>query len=159
MYARYLLVDSVSAQWAAFKRGFDLVCTGGRAMNLFVWQELELLICGSALLDFQALERGARYDSRYSPQHPTVQRFWRVVHSLSEAEKRLLLHFATGSDRAPIGGLSELHLVIVFQPDSERLPSAHTCFNHLLLPDYQTEEKMRRQLLLAISNAEGFGMM
>ncbi len=36
---------------------------------------------------------------------------------------------------------------------------AHTCFNHLLLPEYSDKEKLRRCLYTAISNAEGFGLM
>lgn len=38
-------------------------------------------------------------------------------------------------------------------------PAAHTCFNHLLLPEYSSEAVLREKLLLAISNAEGFGLM
>jgi hypothetical protein len=38
-----------------------------------------------------ALERGARYDARYSPQHANVRRFWQIVHALSDAEKRHLV--------------------------------------------------------------------
>jgi hypothetical protein len=41
-----------------------------------------------------------------------VKWFWEVVHELSEERKKKLLHFATGSDRAPIGGLKNLQLVI-----------------------------------------------
>lgn len=74
-------------------------------------------------------------------------------------EKKRLLFFATGSDRSPIGGLGNLQLAISRQPDSDRLPSAHTCFNHLLLPEYATKEKMRERLIAAINNAEGFGLM
>jgi hypothetical protein len=43
--------------------------------------------------------------------------------------------------------------------DSERLPSAHTCFNHLLIPEYSSKEKLQQKLLLAITNSEGFGLM
>eukprot|EP00960_Hanusia_phi_P014573 430137-Hanusia_phi.AAC.1 len=43
----------------------------------------------------------------------------------------------TGSDRSPIKGLGSMTFVISRNgPDSERLPTAHTCFNHLLLPEY-----------------------
>jgi ubiquitin-protein ligase E3 A len=71
-----------------------------------------------------------------------------------------LLFFATGSDRAPIGGLSKLGLVITRQgPDSEKLPTAHTCFNHLILPEYSTKEKLKEKLKKAINNAEGFGLL
>ena len=43
-------------------------------------------------------------------------------------------------------------------PDADRLPTAHTCFNALLLPEYHTRAKLRNHLLLAIENAEGFGL-
>jgi hypothetical protein len=42
--------------------------------------------------------------------------------------------------------------------DSERLPTAHTCFNHLLLPDYSSREKLEQKLKLAITQTEGFGL-
>ena len=43
--------------------------------------------------------------------------------------------------------------------DSDQLPSAHTCFNHLLLPNYSTREKLKEKLLIAIINSEGFGLL
>jgi len=43
--------------------------------------------------------------------------------------------------------------------DSDQLPTAHTCFNHLLLPPYKEKQKMKEKLLIAISNSEGFGLM
>ena len=42
---------------------------------------------------------------------------------------------------------------------TDRLPSAHTCFNQLDLPVYETYDKLRKQLLTAISECpEGFGL-
>jgi len=43
-------------------------------------------------------------------------------------------------------------------PDTEHLPTAHTCFNVLLLPDYSSREKLLNKLAIAINNAEGFGL-
>jgi ubiquitin-protein ligase E3 A len=81
------------------------------------------------------------------------------VHSFSEEEKRLMLKFATGSDRAPINGLQSLPFVISRQgPDSEQLPTSHTCFNHLLIPDYSSYDKLEKKLRLAIHQSEGFGL-
>ena len=38
------------------------------------------------------------------------------------------------------------------------LPSAHTCFNQLDLPEYESEEIMKEKLLIAIrEGSEGFG--
>ena len=59
-----------------------------------------------------------------------------------------------------MGGLSKLKLVIARHgPDSDRLPTAHTCFNVLLLPDYKNMDKLKERLLLAITHAKGFGML
>lgn len=40
-----------------------------------------------------------------------------------------------------------------------RLPTAHTCFNVLLLPEYSSQEKLDERLSKAINYAEGFGMI
>ena len=65
-----------------------------------------------------------------------------------------------GSDRVPIKGLGSLPFVISRNgPDTDRLPTAHTCFNHLLLPQYESAEKLGRLLRLAIGNAVGFGLV
>jgi len=86
--------------------------------------------------------------------------FWSVVHELDLDQKKRFLFFATGSDRAPVGGLGTMPFYVMKHgEDSDQLPSAHTCFNHLLLPAYKTKEKLKEKLLIAISNSEGFGLL
>jgi len=159
LYVNWLLNDSIDEQFKRFLKGFKTVVRED-LLVLFRAEELELLICGDPELDFTELEKGTRYDGGYSEDHPTIRAFWEVVHGFSQEEKKRLLFFATGSDRSPIGGLSKLGLVIARQgPDSDRLPTAHTCFNHLLLPEYKSKEKLKEKLKKAINNAEGFGLL
>ena len=74
--------------------------------------------------------------------------FWEVVHSLSPEEKKNFLTFSTGSNKAPILGLKDMKFYIGrMGEDSERLPSAHTGLNHLLVPEYSSKEKLRQKLL------------
>ena len=156
LYTQYLLEDSIARQFAAFQRGFHSVC-GGECLQLFRWEELELLICGSPVLDFEALERAAQYDDGFSRTHPTVTLLWEVIHELPIKLQKRFLFFCTGSDRVPIKGLGNLNFVVSRNgTDESRLPSAHTCFNHLLLPEYTTKEHLRQQLLKAINDTEGF---
>jgi len=156
LYAKYLLEDSIARQFGAFQRGFHTVC-GGDCLQLFRWEELELLICGSPVLDFEALERVAQYDDGFSRQHPTISALWEVIHELPVELQKRFLFFCTGSDRVPIKGLGNLNFVISRNgTDESRLPSAHTCFNHLLLPEYQHKERLKQQLLKAINDTEGF---
>lgn len=110
--------------------------------------------------DFDELENSTEYDGGYSSESQTIRDFWSVVHALSLEEKRKLLQFTTGSDRIPVGGLRKLKLVIAKNgPDSDRLPTAHTCFNVLLLPEYSSVEKLKDRLIKAISYSKGFGML
>ena len=132
----------------------------GDALQLFSAEELEQLICGSHELDFEAMQRHAIYDDGYTDQHRIVQEFWEIVHEYTEEEKRLLLTFCTGSDRAPIRGLGSMQFVITRGgPDSDRLPVAHTCFNHLLIPEYPDKDKLASKLKFAIKHSRGFGML
>lgn len=158
-YRKYLLQDSVKPQLEAFINGFKLVCDGS-VIKLFTPKELQLLICGSANLNFEELEiKGTNYEG-YNKEHPTIKSFWSTVHNFTLEEKKKFLFFVTGSDRAPIGGLAKLGLVITKHgDDSNRLPTAQTCFNHLFLPPYSTPEKMKELLEKAISNATGFGLV
>jgi hypothetical protein len=159
LYTEYLLEKSIEKQFAAFLDGFQTVCMSP-GFQLFRAEELELLICGNPVLDFEELEKVTVYDNGFHKDHRVIRYFWEIVHSLSFEEKKKLLFFSTGSDRAPIGGLGKLTFVISRHgSDDDRLPQAHTCFNHLLLPDYSSKEKLQECLMKAINNAEGFGMI
>jgi len=160
LYVSHLLEESVALQFDAFKKGFLSVCDGN-ALRLFEPDELQLLVCGSPVLDFFELEKATSYDNGYDKDSPTIKLFWDVVHNeLSDAEKKKLLFFATGSDRSPIGGLGKLNFVITRHGgDTDRLPTSHTCFNHLLLPEYGSKIKLLRLLKKAITNSTGFGML
>lgn len=129
-------------------------------IDLFHPEELELMICGSKIIDFHDLEIATRYVDGYTSSSPIISWFWEVIHNDMNDKQRIhFLKFATGSDRVPVNGLSSLDFFISRHgPDTDRLPSAQTCFNHLLLPEYSSKEKLRNKMLIAIQYAEGFGM-
>ena len=157
-YVDWWLCKSIERQFESFAKGLLTLC-GGPALQLFSPTELERLVCGSPCLDFDGLIRAARYDGGYHPEHRVVKWLWQVVSGLNDEERKLFLKFVTGSDRAPIGGLANLKVVIQRDgADSMKLPTSHTCFNTLLLPSYKTREKLEGRLRLAILNAEGFGL-
>lgn len=159
-YADYMLNKSVEKQFKAFRRGFHMVTNESPLKYLFRPEEIELLICGSRKLDFFALEETTEYDGGYNRDSRIIREFWETLHSFGEEQKRLFLQFTTGTDRAPVGGLGKLKMIIAKNgPDTDRLPTSHTCFNVLLLPEYGSKEKLRERLLKAITYAKGFGML
>lgn len=160
-------------QFDAFARGFRLVC-GGPALSLFDPVELEMLVCGSPEFDFASLEQAAQYIEGLSSDSPVVKWLWAALREADQAHKKAFLHFVTGatltsrrkrihafdagSSRVPIRGLGKVVIVIQRNgPDSDRIPTAMTCFSRLLLPEYESEPKLRRLLQLALENDHGFG--
>mmetsp|Transcript_8195 Transcript_8195/g.11619 ORF Transcript_8195/g.11619 Transcript_8195/m.11619 type:complete len:828 (-) Transcript_8195:219-2702(-) len=159
LYSKWYLNDSISKQFDAFRKGFLNVC-GGPALRLFRPEELHQLICGSEELDFDALEKKTQYDGGFTKDTPVIKNLWKVLKRLPLDKKKKFLMFCTGSDRAPINGLGDLAFTISKNgPDSDRLPTSHTCFNHLLLPNYATEEKLEKNLMIAVQNCKGFGLL
>uniref|UniRef100_W8BJ43 Ubiquitin-protein ligase E3A n=1 Tax=Ceratitis capitata TaxID=7213 RepID=W8BJ43_CERCA len=160
MYSDYLLNKSIERQFKAFKKGFEMVTDESPLKLLFRPEEIELLVCGSRKFDFVELEKSTEYEGGYTKDSQIIKDFWSIVHAMPEESKRKLLEFTTGSDRVPVGGLSRLKLLITRHgSDSDRLPTSHTCFNVLLLPEYSSREKLEERLLKAINYSKGFGML
>lgn len=68
--------------------------------------------------------------------------------------------FLTGSDRIPIHGMESLRIVIQSTTAEEHyLPVAHTCYNLLDMPRYQTKEILCRRLTQAVEQYEGFSLV
>ncbi|CDJ67695.1 E3 ubiquitin-protein ligase, putative [Eimeria necatrix] len=159
LYLEHVLDVSVREQYSAFEDGFYR-CVDKTTISLFRPEELQLLLLGKEEeLDVSLLQKAATYQDGYTKDSRAISMFWNVCQTFTQEEKKKLLMFITGSDRVPLGGPQALRLTIGRSgPDTERLPTAHTCFNFLLLPDYSSEEKMARLLLIAIQNCTGFGL-
>eukprot|EP00826_Nyctotherus_ovalis_P036151 TRINITY_DN3187_c0_g7_i2.p2 TRINITY_DN3187_c0_g7~~TRINITY_DN3187_c0_g7_i2.p2 ORF type:complete len:352 (-),score=92.51 TRINITY_DN3187_c0_g7_i2:1273-2328(-) len=157
-YLEWLFDKSVSRSFEAFKKGFSKLY-GGELKSNCDPEEFQLLVCGSPVLDFHELERTAKYEGGYTRNSEPIVNFWSIIHELDLEHKKKFLFFSTGSDRAPIGGLANMPFSILKNGlDGNQLPSAHTCFNYLLLPPYKSREKMKEKLHIAINNSEGFGL-
>jgi len=88
--------------------------------------------------------------------------FWTAVANMTEEEKARLLQFTTGSSLLPPGGFRELSPLFQITPTPTYgiLPTAHTCFNQLCLPDYDSYESFEKSLRIAIyEGSEGFGLI
>lgn len=158
LYTNYIIEESIEKQFRPFLLGFYKVLDGD-IIEIFCAKDLLLSICGSEKLDFLELKKTANYDSGYTKDSKTIINFWEVLENLEFEEKKMFLRFLTGSDRAPLRGLGDLKMTISRHGEKIQLPSSHTCFNHLLLPDYGDLEVLKSKLKIAILNCEGFGLL
>ncbi|KAI5611356.1 E3 ubiquitin-protein ligase NEDD4 [Silurus asotus] len=159
---QWRFVNRVQKQMSAFKEGFyELIPQD--LIKIFDENELELLMCGLGDVDVNDWRENTKYKNGYGPNQPVIQWFWKVV-LLMDAEKRIrLLQFVTGTSRVPMNGFAELYgsngpqlFTIEQWGTREKLPRAHTCFNRLDLPPYESFEELREKLNIAIENTQGF---
>ena len=158
LYINWFFNESIKEVFKSFEKGFYRVFNRDLSKILSP-EELELIICGTQILDFKELKKVCRYEE-YTEDSETIKDFWDIVLQFGEEDKKKFLSFVTGCDRAPIDGLGSLPLTISNGgTDLKQLPSAHTCFNNLILPNYQNKELLKKNLLIAINNSEGFGLI
>ncbi|XP_072228724.1 E3 ubiquitin-protein ligase NEDD4-like isoform X4 [Leuresthes tenuis] len=159
---QWRFVNRVQKQMNAFLEGFtELILID--LIKIFDENELELLMCGLGDVDVNDWRQHTVYKNGYCPNHPVIQWFWKVV-LFMDAEKRIrLLQFVTGTSRVPMNGFAELYgsngpqlFTIEQWGTPDKLPRAHTCFNRLDLPAYESFEDLREKLLMAVENAQGF---
>ncbi|XP_004549419.1 putative E3 ubiquitin-protein ligase HERC3 isoform X2 [Maylandia zebra] len=158
-YLCYVFSDSVGEQYSAFSAGFLKVC-GGEILSLFQPSELMAMVVGNNNYNWEEMEKNAVYKGEYTATHPTVRLFWEVFHEFPLEKKKQFLLFLTGSDRIPIHGMESLRIIIQSTTAEEHyLPVAHTCYNLLDMPRYQTKEILRRRLTQAVEQYEGFSLV
>lgn len=125
--------------------------------------DLEQLICGQRSLDFNELKNYCIYANGFTPTSNLVKWFWEIVlEEWNDEQRRALLSFATGSDRAPVNGLKAMKFYLIKDMENTndlKLPTSHTCFNQLVVPDYSSKDILRAKLLAAIENSTGFGLV
>ena len=137
LYVKWLLVDSIKAQYDNFERGVMQVLESS-SLDLLEPDELELLLVGTPELDIDAWQNNASYEG-FEADSPVIQNFWKFVRQADRETKLLLLKFTTGASRAPIGGLGVMPFKIQRAgQDSMQLSTSHTCFNILILRKFSS---------------------
>ncbi|XP_053682402.1 E3 ubiquitin-protein ligase Nedd-4-like isoform X4 [Sabethes cyaneus] len=155
-------VARVKDQMQAFLDGFGQIVPLN-LLKIFDENELELLMCGIQSIDVKDWKRNTLYKGDYFANHVIIQWFWRAVLSFSNEMRARLLQFVTGTSRVPMNGFKELYgsngpqmFTIEKWGTPENYPRAHTCFNRLDLPPYESYLALKDRLIKAIEGSQGF---
>ncbi|KAI0472402.1 hypothetical protein F4859DRAFT_522306 [Xylaria cf. heliscus] len=162
LVVEHKLLSSVKDQMENFLKGFHDIIPA-ELISIFNEQELELLISGLPDVDIDDWKSNTEYHN-YTPSSPQIQWFWRALRSFDKEEVAKLLQFVTGTSKVPLNGFKELEGMNGINRfnihrdygNKDRLPSSHTCFNQLDLPEYENYETLRRQLLKAITTGSDY---
>ena len=132
--------------------------------------ELELIINGRPIIDVDDWYINTTYKEPYSEQHQVIKWFWEIMYELSQKELANFLMFSTGTSRVPFGGFAALESnrgnISQFKIEpaeynffEKNYIKAHTCFNRLDLPQYESKDELEEAIKFVSSNEIiGFGI-
>ncbi|XP_015371652.1 PREDICTED: E3 ubiquitin-protein ligase Nedd-4 isoform X2 [Diuraphis noxia] len=159
---QWRFVSRIQEQMNAFLQGFGSIVPLSY-IKIFDENEMELLMCGIQNIDVKDWKENTHYKGDYSPNNIVIQWFWRGVLSFNNEMRSRLLQFVTGTSRVPMNGFKELYgsngpqlFTIERWGTKENYPRAHTCFNRLDLPPYESYHELRNKLIKAIEGSQGF---
>uniref|UniRef100_A0A9J8BBD7 HECT-type E3 ubiquitin transferase n=1 Tax=Cyprinus carpio carpio TaxID=630221 RepID=A0A9J8BBD7_CYPCA len=164
LYVNWRFLRGIEAQFLALQKGFNEVIPQ-HLLKAFDEKELELIVCGLGKIDINDWKSNTRL-KHCTPDSNIVKWFWRAVESYDEERRARLLQFVTGSSRVPLQGFKALQgaagprLFTIHQIDAStnNLPKAHTCFNRIDIPPYESYDKLYDKLLTAIEETCGFAV-
>ncbi|QQP54604.1 E3 ubiquitin-protein ligase, partial [Caligus rogercresseyi] len=152
---QWRFVSRIQKQMDNFLSGFNELVPLN-FIKIFDEGELELLMCGIGSIDVKDWKQNTVYKGDYHPNHIVIQWYWRVVLSFNNEMRSRLLQFVTGTSRELYGSNGPQLYTIERWGNPSSYPRAHTCFNRLDLPPYESYQQLRDRLIKAIEGSEGF---
>lgn len=167
LYVNYRFMRGIEQQFLALQKGFTELIPP-QVLRTFDERELELVISGIGNIDIADWRSHTRL-KHCTPETPVVQWFWQAVESYSEEMRARLLQFVTGSSRVPLQGFKALQgstgaagprLFTIHCVDvpPQNLPKAHTCFNRIDIPPYESYQVLLDKLTQAVEETCGFAV-
>uniref|UniRef100_A0A182WDB9 HECT-type E3 ubiquitin transferase n=1 Tax=Anopheles minimus TaxID=112268 RepID=A0A182WDB9_9DIPT len=168
LYVNYRFMRGIEQQFLALSKGFgELILS--HLLRPFDERELELLISGISQIDVTDWKANTRL-KQCTADTPQIVWFWQIVESYSPEMRAQLLQFVTGSCRVPLQGFRALQgstgavgprlftIHLTADVPIQNLPKAHTCFNRLDLPMYDSYQLMYDKLTQAVEETCGFAV-
>ena len=105
---RYYMLDSIDDQLTAIMEGLQEVMSLS-SLQIFDYQELELLLCGVPEIDVDDWARHTKiryvsYTESTPKENRVIDWFWDMVRTFTNAERARLLQYTTGTSRVPVEG-------------------------------------------------------
>lgn len=163
MKVQKILVDSRLASLTALKTGFlealqGLSTEAAPFLTLLSHSDWRIMLCGETVVSAPHIVSALRF-SGFPKRSKVPVWLTDLLLSASEDHLRKFLVFVTGSPSltASFGqSSSQVKINVRHQTRSAALPTAHTCFYHLDIPDYDDRDVFQNKLFYAIQNANTF---
>ena len=156
---------SVEIELTSLKKGFTNLLSVNY-IKIFTIEELDFVLSGQSTINLDDWKINTIYKGNLKEKSKIIQFFWEVLSELNNEELLLFYKFCTGSTRVPIDGFSSLsgprNKIMKFTIESinndnndkpiNKLITAQTCFNSIVLPEYKTKEEMKKAINIILEN-------
>ena len=153
---------SIEIELTSLKKGFTNLLSINY-IKIFTIEELSYVLSGQSTINLNDWKINTVYKGNLKEKSKLVQFFWEVLSELNNEQLLLFYKFCTGSTRVPIDGFSSLsgprNKIMKFTIESinnnksmNKLITAQTCFNSIILPEYKTKEEMKKAINIILEN-------
>lgn len=162
VFKHYL--NSTKGQIKAIQEGLQLFVPIDTLKEFFQPEEIQLVLGGISEIDIKDMESNAEYQGGYTSSSVCIKWFWEIIRSMSQDDLKLFLLFVTGTNKVPIGGFAHLYgsngpqKLTINKISTKSLPSSHSCFNRLDMPEYKSKDILSQKLYYAIKETKGFDL-
>ena len=142
-------------------------------VKLFKPEEFNFQISGQKIIDIEDWKKNTIYKGHYNEDNQTIKYFWDVLSELSQNDLFIFFNFCTSSTHVPLDGFNSLKGVnnkiqkFTIEPklnlnfdegknNEFKLIEAKTCFNRILLPEYNSKEEMKKCINIILGNDTQF---
>ena len=153
---------SIEIELTSLKKGFTNLLSINY-IKIFTIEELSFVLSGQSTINLSDWKINTVYKGNLKEKSKLVQFFWEVLSELNNEQLLLFYKFCTGSTRVPIDGFSSLsgprNKIMKFTIESinnnksmNKLITAQTCFNSIILPDYKSKEEIKKSINIILEN-------
>ena len=164
--------NSIKYELQSFKNGFISIIPLN-FIKIFSIEEFGFILYGQREINLKDWKMNTIYKGGINEKNEVVQFFWEILEELNNEQLLLFFKFCTGSTRVPVDGFSALpgpkNKIIKFsiellnnKNDNDKinkLITAQTCFNTIILPKYKSKQEMRKAIHIILeSDTNYFGL-
>ena len=155
---------SIEIELESLKKGF-ITLISINYISIFTIEELSFVLSGQDIINLNDWKSNTIYKGNVKEKSKIIQLFWEVLSELNNEKLLLFYKFCTGSMRVPLDGFSSLSgprnkimkftIECICNNDDKpcnKLITAQTCFNSIILPDYKSKEEIKKSINIILEN-------
>ena len=156
---------SIEIELNSLKEGFATLIPFNY-IKIFNIEELSFVLSGQSIINLKDWKLNTVYKGDLKEKSQVIQFFWEVLSELNNEQLLLFYKFCTGSIGIPVDGFSSIsgprNKIMKFTIECikknddnkkcNKLITAQTCFNSIILPEYKTKEEMKKAIYIILEN-------